>query len=319
MLSMRFICAIVALATWSGLSGEIVRPEEEHPPLFPSLFQDLEEFEEVVPSAVKQEEQTLTILTEESEPSVVAEPSFAPLLNLEELEQTVTADQEKESSRPEREETAALEDLTSAARSLTIQWSTVFSGAPFVYSLLLLLSMSALFICLYSELRIRQMGVITPSLLSDVRQKLETKDFDALSARCAQEGSLVCKILSAALAMRKSELSTRAEAMRLEGKRQTVLFWQRLSWLSDIALVAPLLGLFGTVLGMFYAFYDLNSSQQTITSLFDGLGISVGTTLAGLSVAILALALHTFARYRLVRTLAQVENEVLTFLPLIEE
>jgi biopolymer transport protein ExbB len=108
------------------------------------------------------------------------------------------------------------------------------------------------------------------------------------------------------------------ETMRAEGKRSTVKFWQKLALLNDIAIIAPMLGLLGTVLGMFYAFYDVNRSLTSISALFDGLGISVGTTLAGLMVALLALMLHSFARYRLVKRLATIENEVHQFATLID-
>ena len=99
------------------------------------------------------------------------------------------------------------------------------------------------------------------------------------------------------------------ESMKAEGKRSTIGFWQKLGLLNDIAIVAPMLGLLGTVLGMFYAFYDVNRSIESVTSLFDGLGVSVGTTVAGLIVAILALILHSSAKYRLIRLLSQVESD----------
>jgi biopolymer transport protein ExbB len=89
------------------------------------------------------------------------------------------------------------------------------------------------------------------------------------------------------------------------------VLWQRLSILSDIAQVAPMLGLLGTVMGMFYAFYDMNRSVESISQVFDGLGIAVATTVAGLVVSIVAVALHSILRFRLTRLLTLVESEVL--------
>jgi biopolymer transport protein ExbB len=83
-------------------------------------------------------------------------------------------------------------------------------------------------------------------------------------------------------------------------------------------MVAPMLGLLGTVIGMFYAFYDVNRSIESINSLFDGLGIAVGTTVVGLIVAILAMIFATTLKYRLVKTLSHVENEALTLSALIQ-
>ena len=80
-----------------------------------------------------------------------------------------------------------------------------------------------------------------------------------------------------------------------------------------------MLGLLGTVLGMFYAFYDINRSIESITTLFDGLGVSVGTTVAGLVVAILALILHSITKYRLVKVLAHVENEAQAIATIIDD
>ena len=79
-----------------------------------------------------------------------------------------------------------------------------------------------------------------------------------------------------------------------------------------------MLGLLGTVLGMFYAFYDLNRSMESVSLLFDGLGISVGTTVGGLVVAILAMILYSISKYRLVKILANVENEAQNFAVLID-
>ena len=95
-------------------------------------------------------------------------------------------------------------------------------------------------------------------------------------------------------------------------------FWQRLSLLNDIVIVAPMLGLLGTVIGMFYAFYDVNRSIESINSLFDGLGIAVGTTVVGLIVAIVAMILYTTLKYRIVKMLSHVENEALALSSLID-
>jgi hypothetical protein len=99
------------------------------------------------------------------------------------------------------------------------------------------------------------------------------------------------------------------ELMKAEGRRLSIAYWQKINILNDIAIIAPMLGLLGTVLGMFYAFYDLNRSAESISALFDGLGISVGTTVGGLVVAIMALMFHALTKYRLTKQLIYVEAE----------
>jgi biopolymer transport protein ExbB len=125
-------------------------------------------------------------------------------------------------------------------------------------------------------------------------------------------------IISAGLRARGSGTQIMIDAMKSEGKRTSAGLWQRLSLLNDVVLIAPMLGLLGTVIGMFYAFYDVNRSIESINALFDGLGIAVGTTVVGLIVAILAMVFYTTLKYQLVRTISRVENEALVLFPLIE-
>jgi biopolymer transport protein ExbB len=101
------------------------------------------------------------------------------------------------------------------------------------------------------------------------------------------------------------------ESMKSEGKRVAASFWQRINLFNDIVLIAPMLGLLGTVVGMFYAFYDINRSAETLSALFDGLGIAIGTTVAGLVVAIISMIFHATLKYRLIRSLTYVENEAI--------
>ena len=106
--------------------------------------------------------------------------------------------------------------------------------------------------------------------------------------------------------------------MQAEGRRCGMNLWQRISLLNDVAVIAPMLGLLGTVLGMFYAFYDNNQTPESIATIFDGLGIAIGTTVAGLIVAILAMVFHTTLKFRLVKLLNVIEDQALNLGNLIQ-
>jgi biopolymer transport protein ExbB len=82
------------------------------------------------------------------------------------------------------------------------------------------------------------------------------------------------KMILSGIHVRKHGLPVVVEAMKAEGKRASVRFWQKIGMLNDIAIIAPMLGLLGTVLGMFYAFYNINRSIESNSTLFDGLGVS---------------------------------------------
>jgi biopolymer transport protein ExbB len=194
-------------------------------------------------------------------------------------------------------------------QAITVDLSQAFNGSPIIYSLLLAMSMFSVCIWLYSLFSIRFSARISPTLLKNVQNNLTSNNFDEVRLFCEENNTIFSKMLLNGIQSRRHGLPVMVEAMKAEGKRATISFWQKIGLLNDIAIIAPMLGLLGTVLGMFYAFYDINRSTESVSNLFDGLGISVGTTVAGLVVAILSLILHSTAKYRLVRALAKIENE----------
>lgn len=210
------------------------------------------------------------------------------------------------------------EETSKSVQAIEINLREVFAGAPIIYTILFFLSTVAVCVWLYSMLTIRSFEFLPPKLVKELRTKLISNQFDEALDLCVKQKHFFCKMLASGILARKHGLTVMIETMKAEGKRSTVTFWQRIGILNEIAIIAPMLGLLGTVLGMFYAFYDLNRSMESISLLFDGLGISVGTTVAGLIVAILAMVLYALAKYRLVRVLASVETEAQTFASLID-
>lgn len=194
----------------------------------------------------------------------------------------------------------------------------VFKAAPFIYIILFILSLFAFVVWLYSFLTIRQSLMMPTDFLKNVRGLLVEKRFDAALSSCQKSRNFSSSILACGIMAREHGHQMMVEAMQIEGKRCGVTLWQRISLINDVAVIAPMLGLLGTVLGLFYAFYDVNRSPDTLASIFDGLGIAVGTTVAGLIVAILAMMFYATLKFRVVRLLTSLENETLALGNLIE-
>ena len=209
----------------------------------------------------------------------------------------------------ESQEELATKHRQSRTVDVELDLQRAFSSSPVIYTLLCTMSVFAVFIWVYSLLSLKRMSKTPPTIVGNLQASLNANHFDQALSVCRAHDTLLCKMVASGIQSRKYGASAMIESMKAEGKRSTIGFWQKLGLLNDIAIVAPMLGLLGTVLGMFYAFYDVNRSIESVTSLFDGLGVSVGTTVAGLIVAILALILHSSAKYRLIRLLSQVESD----------
>ena len=98
-----------------------------------------------------------------------------------------------------------------------------------------------------------------------------------------------------------------------EGGRIADRMLSAVDWLADIAAVAPLVGLLGTVLGMFQAFggiaSDVSAGAKPMV-LAQGVSQAIVTTIFGLVVAIPCLVAHAFFRRRAAKRIAQIEREI---------
>jgi biopolymer transport protein ExbB len=214
---------------------------------------------------------------------------------------------EAEMNAPAEKDTGVMIDL-----------SQVFAGSPTIYTTLLFLSVGSFCIWLYSIFALRTNTVMPQAKLQALKEKLLNKQYDEALAFCQQNKSILFKMMASGIVSRGYGQNVMLDMMKSEGRRASTAIWQKTALLNDVAIIAPMIGLLGTVLGMFYAFYDLNRSMESVTTLFDGLGISVGTTVGGLIVAIVAMLFHSIAKYRLVRQLTLIENEANALANLID-
>lgn len=198
------------------------------------------------------------------------------------------------------------------AESSHLALGEVFRGSPIIYSVLGILSCISLALWFYTFSTITTKRLVPNDFVRQLREQLAEQRYEAALIACQNANSSFGSILTSALLSRHHGHEVVVEAIKTEGKRSGVSLWQRISLLNDIAALAPMLGLLGTVLGIFYAFYDVNRSFETLTSIFDGLGMAVGTTVAGLIVAILAMFFYTILKFRLIKVLNVMENEALS-------
>ena len=101
-----------------------------------------------------------------------------------------------------------------------------------------------------------------------------------------------------------------------EGGRVADRLMSQVEWLADLGAIAPLVGLLGTVLGMFQAFggiaSDVSAGAKPMV-LAQGVSQAIVTTIFGLVIAIPAMVAHAFMRRcaaSLIATLEEKADEV---------
>jgi len=228
----------------------------------------------------------------------VPTPSIVQQLNL---------DPEEDIAALEKEEKEVAEEVKSGG--IVIDLGQVFAGSPTIYSVLFILSIASVGIWAYALLSLRSSELLPKEEFEELKNQLHVRSYETALSTCKNNPSLLFGMVATAIKNRHQGSAAMLEMMKSEGRRISISYWQKINLLNEIAIIAPMLGLLGTVLGMFYAFYDLNRSAESISALFDGLGISVGTTVGGLIVAILALMFHAMTKYRLMKQLTLVEAQ----------
>lgn len=304
--------------------------KKETPPTLENVQASLKTPESPAALEMSQPEAPLTVSSPvfpideqvQESPTLEFTPAAAVEAKTQPLEETSLIDEKIAQDSPatlDIQGTSLIGEFAPKKSEISVDLNQAFAGSPIIYSILFAMSVIALSIWLYAILSLKSSVRLSGTLLKSVRNKLSSNNFDEALSLCTEQNNLFCKMVASGIQTRRHGLPVMIEAMKAEGKRTSIAFWQKLGLLNDITIIAPMIGLLGTVLGMFYAFYDINRSIESISTLFDGLGVSVGTTVAGLIVAILALILHSTAKYRLVRTLAQVENEAQSVATLIDD
>lgn len=213
---------------------------------------------------------------------------------------------------------ATVPPVSDSSAASTFDLMKVFMGCPLIYTLLIAMSLTALVVWLYSIITLRMKEMMPTEFVNHLRSLISEKRFEAALAYCKQDPNFCSQIMTSGINARKHGPQVMMDAIQSEGRRRGNSLWQRISLLNEIAVLAPMVGLLGTVIGLFFAFYDSNRSAESIASIFDGLGIAVGTTVVGLVVAILSMIFYTTLKYRVVNLLNSIENESMSIISLVE-
>jgi biopolymer transport protein ExbB len=142
---------------------------------------------------------------------------------------------------------------------------------------------------------LRSNAVAPKGLLSQVAKELKTGVTPALTEQLTK-GPLMGRVFAAALKNVNSPREVMKEAIEEEGRAVAHELERYLNTLGTIATVSPLLGLFGTVIGMVEIFSALTPTNADPAKLAHGISVSLYNTAMGLVVAIPSLIFYRYFR-----------------------
>lgn len=191
-------------------------------------------------------------------------------------------------------------------------WRIIKLGGPLMY-VLFALSIAMVAMITYFFLAFNPRSIMPPDFLKRLRQSLREKKMDQAKMLCAQNRNIVSQIIRSGLEASQKGPAGVLESMNSEGGRRASSLWQKITFLSDIAAISPMVGLLGTVIGMFQAFMSVSSSGITTGGqinpmhLTSGVAMAVITTIAGLIIGILATMAYAYFRGVVQRIIVNLE------------
>jgi biopolymer transport protein ExbB len=191
-------------------------------------------------------------------------------------------------------------------------WEVLLSGGPVMIPLGIL-SVIAVTLVLVYLFTLRRGAVVTKRYMTTADALLRKRDYLGLLAISNRHREAVARIMQRTLDfITQHPEATLAEAREIaetEGTRQAAVLNQRIAYLADIGTIAPMLGLFGTVLGMIKSFSvvasDIVASRPMM--LAEGVSEALVTTAAGLVIGIPCMAAYAFFRGRVQGLIAELE------------
>lgn len=184
-------------------------------------------------------------------------------------------------------------------------------GWPMV--LLGLMSVVAVALILYFFAVFRVEAVMPREYLLDVRQMLKNNRLEEADIASRKNESPAAAIVLAGVDYIKQssrpEPSLLKEIMEGEGARQAELIQHQSQYLLDIGVIAPMVGLLGTVMGMLKAFNSVASdiAMARPMVLAEGVSQALTTTAVGLIVAVPAMIFYSYFRGRIAKIIARME------------
>ncbi len=205
-------------------------------------------------------------------------------------------------------------DAVAQVRSASLL--SVVSSAGWILVPLALASVVAVTLIIYCFFTLTVKSITTPELLERMEPFFENEDLEGLASYVADKPQATARVVDRVLLFLERHSDATPEAIsavaEAEGSRIAAMLNQRVLYIMDIGVLAPLLGLMGTVVGILTSFghiADTNATSMRTMMLAGGVSQALVSTAGGLVVGILAMAFFSYFRGRVQHLISILESE----------
>jgi len=217
-------------------------------------------------------------------------------------------------SAPLLAQTATNNDATAEIGKETSLLNMV-AAAGWVMIPLALASMVTLTLVIYCFFTLTEKSITTPDLLDRIEPFFENEDVEGLANYVAERPQATARIVDRTLRFIERHPDADPDSIKVvaetEGNRIAASLNQRVLYIMDVGVLSPMLGLFGTVVGILNSFGHIASTESPMRTMLLAGGVSQAlvSTAAGLIVGITAMAFFAYFRGRVGHLVSILETE----------
>lgn len=174
---------------------------------------------------------------------------------------------------------------------------------------LLLASVIAVALIIERAVSLRDAKIVPPTLLEQVVQVYQRQGINGEVLDKLAQDSPLGSVLSAGLRNHKSSRYVMKEAIEEAGSAATHDMERFLTTLGTIATAAPLLGLFGTVIGMIEIFGSQAPGGTNPQQLAHGISVALYNTAFGIAISIPSLIMYRHFKNKVATLVVEMEQQ----------
>jgi len=212
-------------------------------------------------------------------------------------------------------------EVTEATKEATMSLADLYLAGGWVMYLITLLSFVALYIFIERYLVIKKASKSDANFMNRIKDYMYEGKVDAALQLCRRTDSPQARMVEKGITRLGRPLADVTVAIENVGRLEIHKLEKRFPTLATIAGAAPLMGFFGTVIGMVQAFYEMSQAGNSldISTLSGGIYTALITTVGGLILGILAYFGYNQLVVKVENVVFQLETTSTEFLDILNE
>ncbi len=215
----------------------------------------------------------------------------------------------------------AAEAVAQGKEELTMGfWELAFKGG-WIMIPIFILSIIAVYIFFERFIAIRNASKIDNNFMDMIKDYIHEGRIDSAVTLCETTDTPVSRMIAKGIKRIGRPLNDVSTAIENVGNLEISKLEKGLNALATVSGAAPMIGFLGTVIGMIQAFYDMSlaGSNIDIGHLSGGIYTAMVTTVAGLTVGIIAYFAYNILVSRVEKVVFKMEAHTTEFMDLLNE